>query len=282
MKNLKRLWIEQQVRMKLKAEGLDPLYEYYNTGDDFEDFGYGDGWLAQTFTVGGTGHTITSVKLKLYRYGSPGIVMVSIRATDVEGKPTGADLTSGTTNGNTLPTGAPYEWRGIALTEIELSPNTKYAIVCKPAPNGNGSNLVYWREHFYGLYVDGRALSNDWKPGYWRLLGPVDFMFEVWGNPLAPPPEYVLGIGVDKDAAYMGETFTFSGGLLQDGIPVPGILVTLFKEGIEVGSATTDEEGTWVIPWVSNVSGTLSFHAEALVEGAASISSRKLLMSVAR
>lgn len=106
---------------------------------------------------------------------------------------------------------------------------------------------------------------------------PLEFEFTP-----VPPLEYVLGIGVDKDAAYMGETFTFSGGLLQDGIPVPGILVTLFREEIEVGSATTDEEGTWIIPWVSNVSGTLSFHAEAQVEGTAAISSQKLLMSVTK
>jgi len=79
------------------------LYEYYNTGDDSSQSVYGSNWYAQTFTSS-IAHTITSVKLKLYRTGSPGTVTVSIRATDGSGHPILPDLCSGTTDGNTLPT----------------------------------------------------------------------------------------------------------------------------------------------------------------------------------
>ena len=79
------------------------LYEYYNTGDDSGQSVYGSNWYAQTFTPS-IAHTITSVKLLLYRSGSPGTVTVSIRATDGSGHPIGPDLCSGTTDGSTLPT----------------------------------------------------------------------------------------------------------------------------------------------------------------------------------
>ncbi|GAJ19661.1 unnamed protein product [marine sediment metagenome] len=49
-----------------------------------------------------TTHKITSVKLKLWKEGSPGTVTISIRATDGRGHPTGGDLCSGTINGNTI------------------------------------------------------------------------------------------------------------------------------------------------------------------------------------
>ena len=102
----------------LPTANASTLYENYNTGDDAALGIYGAIWAAQTFTVGAAGHTITSVKLLLYRYGSPGTVTVSIRATDGNGHPTGSDLTSGTTDGNTLPTGSPSELREITLIHM--------------------------------------------------------------------------------------------------------------------------------------------------------------------
>ena len=119
------------------------IREFYNTGDDNYWDIFSSHWEAQTFTVGAAAHTITSVKLKLYRVGSPGTIIVSIKDTNGQGHPTGADLTSGTTNGNTLPTGSPYEWREITFTtEYVPSWNTKYAIVVR---GGTPSNNVMWR-----------------------------------------------------------------------------------------------------------------------------------------
>ena len=79
------------------------IYEYYSTGDDAAASIYGNTWDTQTFTPS-VAHTITSVKLKLYKTGTgPGTITVGIRATDGSGLPTGSDLCSGTTDGNTLP-----------------------------------------------------------------------------------------------------------------------------------------------------------------------------------
>jgi hypothetical protein len=164
------------------------LYEYYNTGDFTSLMVCGDNWRAQTFTVGAVGHTVTSVELKLFRHDSPGTVTVSIRATDGSGHPTGADLTSGTIDGNSLTTNAVGAWYNIALTELSLSANTKYAIVVR-APSGNGSNYVGWKaDNPYPTYANGNSEISSDSGDTWTSNVAYDFMFEVWSGGLSPSP----------------------------------------------------------------------------------------------
>lgn len=108
------------------------LYEHYNTGDDGQFLiSSADTWIAQTFTPS-IAHTITSVKLLLFRGvgATPGTLTVHIKATDVSGHPTGDDLCSGTTDGDTLTTNSAGEWREITLgAGALLGADTKYAII---------------------------------------------------------------------------------------------------------------------------------------------------------
>jgi hypothetical protein len=166
------------------------LYEYYNTGDGTASAVYGSAWEAQTFTVGSVQHTVTSVKLKLYRVGSPGTVTVSIKATNGNGHPTGSDLTSGTTNGNTLTTSTSGEWREITLTEYTLSANTKYAIVVR-APSGIVNNYLGWRADLSSPTYTGGNREYSLNSGTsWAADPLTDLMFEVWGSPV-PTAYYV-------------------------------------------------------------------------------------------
>lgn len=164
-------------------------YEYYNTGDAAGAYLYGVYWRAQTFTVGAGGHTVTSVKLKLSRDGSPGTLTVSIRTTDGT-HPTGADLTNATIDGNALSTDP--IWYDITLTEYSLNPSTKYAIVVR-AINGNSSNDIHWREDYTSpTYDDGNFESSGNSGSSWSSWNGDDFMFEVWGNAIGDitPPTY--------------------------------------------------------------------------------------------
>jgi len=163
------------------------LYEYYNTGDDSSYPVYGVYWRAQTFTVGATGHTVSSVKLKLWRFGNPETVMVSIRATDGSGHPTGSDLTSGTINGNMLADAFPGQWYEIALVEYSLSANTKYAIVVR-ALSGNTNNYANWNaDRSSSTYAGGNIEYSSNSGGTWGS-GSSDAIFEVWSGGLPPPP----------------------------------------------------------------------------------------------
>jgi len=78
----------------------------------------------------------------------------------------------------------------------------------------------------------------------------------------AVPAEF-LTLEVDKTEGYLGDTFTFSGTFMQDGTPVTGATVTLYRNTAVAGSAVTNGAGNYVIPWVADVEGFLSFHTEA-------------------
>ncbi|MBA7660486.1 hypothetical protein ES703_68488 [subsurface metagenome] len=163
-------------------------YEYYNQGDDTFASVNAEVWMGQTFTPA-TAHKITSVKLKLYRYGSPGQLTVGIRATDGSGHPTGEDLCSGTIDGNGLTTNAAGVWYEITLgAGYNLDADTKYAIVAR-ALDGSSANCVRWR------YDDGDATFEGGNGEYsntfgesWGAYPTSDFMFENWGEPLVTAP----------------------------------------------------------------------------------------------
>jgi len=165
----------------------EKLYERYITNDDAGSRMWGDLWLAQSFTIGNTGdnedHSITKLVLLLYRLGSPGTVTVGIRAVDGEGKPTGPDLAIGTTNGNTLPTAAPYEWREITLTPYALLANTQYQIVGR-AESVTEVNRVLWRkDQTDPTYGGGVYGFSDNGGSTWTLDSTQDRLFKEYGIP---------------------------------------------------------------------------------------------------
>ena len=156
------------------------LFEYYNVGDNGQTSKFHDSdWEAQTFTVGSTPHTVTSVQLKLYKHSgsNPGTVTVSIRATDGSGHPVGGDFTSGTIDGNTLGSSSPGAWVSILVTEYTLLANMKYAICIRAANNG-----IYARLANPGTYPDGNHESSSNSGSSWATKS-SDLMFEVWGSP---------------------------------------------------------------------------------------------------
>jgi len=73
-------------------------FEYYDTGGNVPVSIRGVNWKAQTFTPS-EAHTITSVRLLIYRMGSPGTLTVSIQGTS-EGHTGGNQETSDNSGGN--------------------------------------------------------------------------------------------------------------------------------------------------------------------------------------
>lgn len=76
-------------------------------------------------------------------------------------------------------------------------------------------------------------------------------------------PAPSLTLAVDKTEGFLGDVFTFYGVLMQNSTSVAGTTVSLFRNGVVVGSGVTDGAGNYVIPWVADVEGFLSFHTEA-------------------
>ena len=168
----------------LPALATPEVYESHTTGDDGDIEAYGVNWYAQTFTATDY-HTVTSVKLLLYREDLPGTITVSLRETS-GGHPTGGqyvDLASGTTDGNTLTINTAGEWREIALApEINLAVGIKYAIVVR-AVGGTTTNSVHWRvDATAPTYTGGNVESSTDSGLTWATDDTKDAMFEIWGN----------------------------------------------------------------------------------------------------
>lgn len=125
------------------------VFESFNVSDyNYQIFLYPLTWNAQTFTAI-SNHTITSVRLKLYRVGTAGNLTVSVRATHPIGSydwPSGPDLASGSINSDLITENGLGDWYEIQLTPaITVTAGTKYAIVSRVIPVSNyASYKIYW------------------------------------------------------------------------------------------------------------------------------------------
>ena len=201
---------------------LDPESEHLTGGKHFED----NVWLGQTFqlpvgNLPGTEDTIpygstlvlTSIVLFLSKYGSPGTITASIRATSdpypLRG-PVGGDLDADSIDGNGLsPTEWPIggyidagSWETFTLGgALEYSPGEIIGITVR-APSAE-----YTYEEgtcTLGLWAKGYALTNagfqrrstDSGANFLNIPGGTDFAFELWGTVEPPgPPEKAITPG---------------------------------------------------------------------------------------
>ena len=163
------------------------LYEHYSTGDDTYLAPYHTNtWLAQIFTPS-INHTVTYVRLKLGKLGSgslPGTITVSVKDTDGDGKPAGADLCVGTFNGNfLLPIQSYGGWVIISLgIGTALTAETKYAIVLKSLEDNLQNRMAWYADttsptHDRGYYSDTSDGGLNWANSTSK-----DFMFEEYAG----------------------------------------------------------------------------------------------------
>ena len=182
-------------------------YEYYDSGDDGTPGIYGATWKAQTFTTT-ISFTLTSVKLLVYKVGSPGTVTISIQAVDGSNKPDGSDITGLviTDNPSDYTTGTAGLWVEYTFpTPATLDATTMYAIVMRAA-GGDTSNQVKLRADISSpTYANGEALTSSDSGSNWTGGIGTDILFETWGNPLIPgkptnpsPADTVSSITLDE------------------------------------------------------------------------------------
>jgi hypothetical protein len=165
----------------------DTLFEYYNENDDATTTIYGVLWKAMTFTVGNVGadgdHSITSVKLKLYRsaYAPTGGVDCSIYAT-ASGKPTGDPKVTAHVTGEDITTDSGGAWYEFFFDATELTDATKYAIVLS-APGGTSSKWIKWfMDQTSPTYGGGSNCYSGNSGSTWTADTNKDMMFEEYGT----------------------------------------------------------------------------------------------------
>lgn len=152
----------------------------YNTGwDDTRGFS-GNTWVAQTFTTIGA-FVVEKVSFLLFNPVAD-ILTVSLYATDGSGNPTGAALTSGTTDASTI-AGFPGEWREITFdTTYALEAATKYALVLTIPSAGP----LYFQDTS-GAYAEGARNLSANAGVSWLGEDAGDLMFEIYSLDIPAP-----------------------------------------------------------------------------------------------
>jgi len=169
------------------------LFQHYETGEDGSSgWMFSTFWNAQIFTPSAS-HTIKEVQLYLARYqyndNDPGLITVSIKATDGGGQPTGEDLCSGTANGSDLLKEPTFSWVSFDMgAGTPLTSGIKYAIVIRATFDG-GFNILYWRWDNGGGYSGGNYDASLDSGGSWVGGYSTDMYFREYGTELeADPP----------------------------------------------------------------------------------------------
>lgn len=162
------------------------LQESFELSDGTGSTIYGTTWGMQSWTTT-SAYTITDVALYCYKYGSPGNIIVSIRATDGTGKPTGEDLCSVTVSDTEISDFPTRAWTTFTFdSSYGLSDATKYAIVFR-ATSGNGAN--FFSPFGYGSsgYADG-AYATGSNGTSWSAPSATDDMdFRIYGEETVLP-----------------------------------------------------------------------------------------------
>lgn len=167
-----------------RVEG-DPtgVREGLSVGEDGGLKLYGVNWGEQSFTASAS-YTITSAKLLLYRSSTTLTVpiTVSVRAVDVNHKPTGADLCSGSIYMNTLDTPTAGVWREFTFgAGTALTSGTEYCLVVR-AISATSSKSFYWKYDSGAGYASGQYGTSGDSGSTWTLNSGRDFMFQTYGG----------------------------------------------------------------------------------------------------
>jgi len=143
-------------------------------------------WSAQTFTPS-SNYWIKSVLFDMYRGvgDAPGTVTVSITNTDIDGKPTGGNLTSGTVDGDTLPESAGTDTTITFASPYKVKNGIKYAIIIK-VPGADVDNVVRIRaDSTTPPYADGSYVYSTDSGSSWIVYTDWDFYFTCFDiNPI--------------------------------------------------------------------------------------------------
>lgn len=247
-------------------------YESYIINDDLTFSPQGVNWVAQSFTPS-TPHTLTSVKLLVYKEGSPGFVTVGIRDTDGSGNPANVDI-------------------GPDATDRLTAQQSDRTIICLDNP-ANTDGIINQVEIWANTNMTGCRIGtfylvsgNDYKCRDSATIGAVTsgskqtFTEDDGASPLAIAVEVGDFIGTFADTGlYETDVTGFSGILIALGehidsddqatytlspdealsIYATGVGVDLGDTGTTQGNdLTTNEAGEWKEVTVGNVELTAS------------------------
>lgn len=144
--------------------------------------------VAQNF-IASANYTCFSAVVGLKKSGSPGNITAEIYAIDGSGQPTGAALSTGTTDGNTLVdasenNGEVVTWREIFMSQYQFTTSTEYSLVLS-CSGADGTNTPFW---WFDLSASPSQEENwSYNGSSWSSLPPTwGLWFGVTQSPINP------------------------------------------------------------------------------------------------
>jgi len=139
-------------------------------------------WLYFTFTPDAVWN-LYSTKIQVKKVGTISTdIILELYLADVNHKPTGSVLSDGTISAGSITTSA--SWLEGVMDSYEVSIGQEYCVVGRTTGGDDGGNEYEWSRANPGTTSDyGAGVSTD-GGSTWSVLD-LDYMFEVWGNPLS-------------------------------------------------------------------------------------------------
>ena len=161
-------------------EGGQGRFEWYDDVQALLAYRLGH-WGAQTFTPS-VSHQISKVRLRCWRNVDQhmGDVIVSIKATDGEGKPTGDDIVAVAEPSLNIGIVQAVWHDFIFATNPTLAAETKYAIVLRVPTAGAGEQINVSRRYTDPAYEGGQMCDSTNAGVSWDALA-QDWTFEEYG-----------------------------------------------------------------------------------------------------
>ena len=122
-------------------------------------------------------HNVSQIHVFCKRFGTPGIVNINIYAADVNKKPTGPVLSSGSFDGDTL--GVIGAWKDIDVTPFAFLNGDWYVIVFD-VPGAGAWHYFRWYGTFANVYPNAVGVYSNNAGATWSYLT-IDYSFKIYG-----------------------------------------------------------------------------------------------------
>ena len=157
-------------------------------------------YRGQTFTVE-TSHTLTAVHIYAHKIDSPvEVVTIEIQPVDVDHKPTGEVLSSGTFNAADLD--LTDKWVEVAMSEYDLEAGTEYVIVIKAPALSYAKRVEPRSRSSVPVYPDGFYVYTLNGGSSWSVSANESVLFQEWGDLPTPPAPPSADINPDAFTGY--------------------------------------------------------------------------------
>ena len=156
-------------------------YASYNGSVDNNSSIYNANWTSQSF-LSNVSVPFTNASFLLYRIGTPGTLAVNVYQADDNGKPTGASLSSGSYNADTLTTDTGGETITVSLTH-SVGPAGNLSVVLSAAAGSLGNSVEWLMDSTTPVFLNGVVATTNDSGGNWTVNSSLDAIFNVSGFP---------------------------------------------------------------------------------------------------